>query len=411
MSCELVMQGGWILGGPDEARLTPHFALRELRRRDGSVLVHRELVAALQMLRDRVGAPVRILHPGTPPVGLSALVGSEPQARLRQSARGLVAEGVLAKAHPDGAGLRVRAHPPDRMPPISMGGFLETAFQVSAAFETRGDPFQAVAGNFDGQGISFGPSQANLASGTLATLFASFEREDRVALRACFEVPGSWRRWTAILRASRTEQVAWADERSVPPSRRRLVEPWQSSLQAVGRVPAFRRVMVRQVVRATARRLARELVFLSELAGESVVRLDDLCALWDLVLQQGSLRGVRASLRDWNAEAAGLGLRDLVRLAVVARARAASPRWRADCLSRRLGILARRPMTVRGVHGEARRDNPRFHLLREVEVREAGATELALARVSEEGLERLIAPPAGSGGGDLRRIASMGGSG
>jgi hypothetical protein len=48
--------------------------------------------------------------------------------------------------------------------------WLQTALAITGGFETSGDPFAAVAGDFDGQGLSCGVLQWNIGQGTLQTL-------------------------------------------------------------------------------------------------------------------------------------------------------------------------------------------------------------------------------------------------
>ena len=61
----------------------------------------------------------------------------------------------------------------------------------------------------------------------------------------------------------------------------------------------------------------------------------------------------------------------LVHIAVEERGRTASPEWRADCISRRLGILYREPVTVRESGKTAARQNLRVYLVRDVPVKGA----------------------------------------
>lgn len=68
---------------------------------------------------------------------------------------------------------------------------------------------------------------------------------------------------------------------------------------------------------------------------------------------------------------------ELVGLAVEERGRKASPAWRADCVSRRLGILNGVPHTVDG----RQRANLNFYMLRDVRIE--GARELMSQGVSE----------------------------
>ena len=66
-----------------------------------------------------------------------------------------------------------------QLPPIDLEQALETAFSVTSAFETAGDKFQQVTGNFDGAGLSFGPAQVNFGTGTLVPLFRAFKTRRR----------------------------------------------------------------------------------------------------------------------------------------------------------------------------------------------------------------------------------------
>jgi hypothetical protein len=44
---------GFIVGGQGNRRLTPNFRLKEFKSETGNIRVHRELVSALQMLREQ----------------------------------------------------------------------------------------------------------------------------------------------------------------------------------------------------------------------------------------------------------------------------------------------------------------------------------------------------------------------
>jgi len=82
-------QGGFVTGGEGARRLTPSFRLREFRQPDGTVRVHRELVAGLQLLRDRFGHPLSVRR--TDEDGLGATVAADPAAGLMDAALSLLA--------------------------------------------------------------------------------------------------------------------------------------------------------------------------------------------------------------------------------------------------------------------------------------------------------------------------------
>ena len=112
---------------------------------------------------------------------------------------------------------------------------LTGAFETAAGFPGG---FSHVAGNFDGQGISFGALQWNLGQGTLQPLLAQMEKaqpalfqqvlDDQYAgLKAALELPGPG-------------QLAWAS--SIQDAGHRIAAPWLETFQTLGSNPAFQEV-------------------------------------------------------------------------------------------------------------------------------------------------------------------------
>jgi hypothetical protein len=377
MAWSVEWDGGFVVGGDGQRRLTPSFRLREVTRADGSVRIHRELVSALQMLRDELGGPVKVHDVG--PDGLAALVEAEPAAALAAAGETLVKARVLDATTAEGTALRVRIPDPAALPAVDLEQVLSAAFSVTAGFETSGDRFQQVTGNFDGAGLSFGPAQVNFGTGTLPPLFAAFREADEGALRAAFSDPTDYEEWLQVLERPVAEQISWADGISTGRGKSDVVEPWKGYLQAVGRVPAFRTVMVEHILTKYGRALLREVDYLSGLRPQiEVDHLRCICSLYDLVVQQGSLDKAHEAIE---ARVASEGPADqfaLVRIAVEERAKTANSRFVADCMSRRLGILEGVPRTVE----DTQRANVNFYLLRDVRL--AGASALRTADVSAQ---------------------------
>ncbi len=340
-------EGNFIVGGAAGTKVAPNFRLRELTRKDGTVKVHRELISALQILRDRfaVGISVKAMGPrgdlGTDSIGLFAWVSSGNLGRLAELAEGLKAEGCFQDVRRDDDLLYVNIGDPQSLPPIDPADALQAAVQVTAGFETSGDPFQQVTGNFDGAGLSFGPSQVNFGTGTLGPLFEKLKQSDEQALRSCFGEEQRYDEWQTILSSPRGGQIEWADQRSSGSRKANLVQPWKGCLQAVGRVPAFRRIMTEYAVQKYGRKLATALNWLRELVDIRIDRLCCICSLYDLCTQQGSLNKAHQQIRERVAAQPPDGQVELVRIAVEERGKTANAPWRADCVSRRLGILYR----------------------------------------------------------------------
>jgi hypothetical protein len=360
--------GAFVVGGDGNRRLTPSFRLKEFRRADGGVRVHRELVSALQLLRDRFGRPVTIAR--TDPDGLGALVTAEPHDALMQCAVVVRGRRLFDRVDREGDGVHVRIESDDR-PPIDLAEALETAFSVTAAFETAGDKFQQITGNFDGAGLSFGPAQVNFGSGTLVPLFLAFAAADEPALRACFTDPDDYDDWRRVMELPIPAQVAWANTITAGRGGHDVVEPWKGYFQAVGRVNAFREIMVTSILREYGGRMARAIRALQQLRpGIAIDHLRCLCSLYDLVVQQGSLDKAWPAIEERVRREQPRDQFALTRIAVEERGRKAAPPWQADAISRRLGILNGVPATI----DDRQRANINFYMLRDVRV--AGAAEL-----------------------------------
>lgn len=372
---KLIYDGNYIVGGAENFRVSPNFRLKELRRKNGTVKVHRELVSAIQVLRDLFGeaVSVRSMAPkdglGTGAAGLFAWLGAKDLSGLAGLADSLIAGGIFRDVRHVGDTLYVNIGDPDALPPIGAEDALQTAVQVTAGFETAGDPFQQVTGNFDRAGLSFGPSQFNFASGTLVPLFNKFIEAEDEALRRCFVLERHYDEWIALLGMARDEQVRWADERSKEPRKAELAQPWKGYLMAVGRVQEFRRIMTDHAVEKYGLKLSKALQWLGELVDIRVDRLNCICSLYDLCTQQGSLNRAHSAIRGRVKAELPDGQTELVQIAVEERAKKANPPWRADCLSRRLGILYRQRTPAALGTEKASRDNRNYYLLRDTRIK------------------------------------------
>jgi hypothetical protein len=319
-------RGGFIVGGDDNRRLTPSFRLKEFRKPDGSIRVHRELISGLQLLRDRFAKPLSVKRVEAD--GLAAVVTGEPAAELTASAQALRERRVFESVAPEDGGVSVTIPSPDSLPPIDLEQALETAFSVTAAFETAGDKFQQVTGNFDGAGLSFGPAQVNFGTGTLVPLFRKFKAADESALRACFSDPDDYDEWLRVMDLPIAKQIEWANSVTTGRGGHDVIEPWKGYFRAVGRVEPFRAIMVESILSDYGGRMLRALKKLQAL--KPIVQIDHLrciCSLYDLVVQQGSLdkawdaitarraRGSRGPVRVDSNRGRGTRTRGVVRVA------------------------------------------------------------------------------------------------
>jgi hypothetical protein len=359
----------FVVGGDGNRRLTPSFRLKEFRRPDGTVRVHRELVSALQLLRDRFAKPLSIQR--TDADGLGAVVSGDPLDSLLTCAGAVRDRKLFDRVDREADGVHVRMEGTGGRAAIDLAEALETAFSVTSAFETAGDKFQQVTGNFDGAGMSFGPAQVNFGTGTLVPLFRAFVAADEPALRACFTDEDDYDDWRRVMELSIPDQVGWANTITAGRGGHDVIEPWKGYFQAVGRVNVFREIMVTSILREYGGRMARAIRKLQQLRPDiEIDHLRCMCSLYDLVVQQGSLD------KAWDAIAQRVARENpqdqfaLTHIAVEERGRRAAQQWQADAVSRRLGILKGVPETV----DDRQRANINFYMLRNVRV--VGAAEL-----------------------------------
>lgn len=371
----LQLHDDFIVGGDPNYRLTPNFRLREFIRPNGTVRVHRELVAALQILRERLGGPINI-DPAIPPAalrptvdGLGIMVQVDDRERLQRLAAELIDQGYLGRCQKQANNLFLEIPQPDKIPPIAPELAFECGLQVTAAFETSGDPYQQVTGNFDKAGLSFGPIQCNLKSGTLQELFRRLRGEDEQRLRQCFGNAEDYTTFWGVLDGPRAQAVHWADKLSTGSKKQGFAQPWKGYLQAVGREPVFRDVMLRYAYDKYGKLLMSALAFLRGVSPIAITNLRCLAALYDMGVQQGSMEKAYTAIRHRVTAEQPTDQFALTRIAVEERAKKASRAWRADCLSRRLSILERGPVAVSLDGHRARRDNPRSYLLRDSPVK------------------------------------------
>jgi hypothetical protein len=363
----------YIIGGPARGCVTPDFRLSEYARPDGSLRVHRELVAAVQLVRNDLAQGVSIagvMPRGTTGRGLDgrfAWLKSASLPGLAASAARVARDGWLLRVEPQGDALYVEMPDPDKLPALAAERALDLAIAVTAAFETSGDPHLQVTGNFDGAGLSFGPLQVNLGTGTLQELFRRHAGRDEARLRACFGT--LWPEWQRMLRLpSRVQQVKWGDALSRGPRKAGFDPAWTAALQAVGHDTVFRSEMLRYAYDTYGRKLIVALAWLKGVRPIAIRNFRCLAALYDLCVQQGSLDKAHQAIRRRIEREDPQDAFALTRIAVEERGRSASERWRADCISRRLCILEREPVKVIEAGQTVRRDNPQLYLLRNAPV-------------------------------------------
>lgn len=216
---------------------------------------------------------------------------------------------------------------------------------LTGTFETNQGPpgcFSTVAGNFDGQGISFGACQWNLGQGTLQTMLNQAIQTIPSVVAAAFgdEYP----QLQDMLAQPRAQQLTWAQ--SIQSPKFVLAAPWNAHFAALGSAPEFQAVEVNSAARMYQSGLT--LCKTYQVNSERAAAL-----MFDIMVQNGGISSAVQALimQDHQALDPSLAASDMevARLQSVAnrRAEAANPRWIEDVRTRKL-MIANGAGTVHG---------------------------------------------------------------
>jgi hypothetical protein len=217
---------------------------------------------------------------------------------------------------------------------------------LTGTFETSSLPpgcFGSVAGDFDGQGISYSALQWNLGQGTLQPLLL-----EMIASHA--DVMGrvlgdGFGQLSNVLAMPRSGHLAWA--RSIQTPMHTLVDPWHGRFQTLGQTAEFQTIAVRHAAALFDRALAlcRTLAMTSQRAA---------ALMFDIEVQNGGIAPAVLTLIESDFARLASGDPDVVETAkmrIVANriADTANIRWREDVRVRKLAV-ADGTGVVHGVH-------------------------------------------------------------
>jgi hypothetical protein len=218
---------------------------------------------------------------------------------------------------------------------------------LTGSFETsRGAPdcFSGLAGNFDGQGFSFGALQWNIGQGTLQPMLHLMATNHADVVQSVFG--DGCDVFSKMLALQKADQLQWCHGIQ-DSSGRAVAEPWKSRFFALGQTPEFQAIQLAQ-----AECFHKDAVAMCEHFG--VVTERALALMFDIRVQNGAIASaVEAKIRaDFAAIPAGTDPMEaeVRRLQSIAnrRAEAANPNFVEDVRRRKLTI-ANGEGTVHGV--------------------------------------------------------------
>jgi hypothetical protein len=213
----------------------------------------------------------------------------------------------------------------------------ERCLALTGAFETSsGFPecFAGLAGDFDGEGISFGVLQWNIGEGTLQPLFSQMLQNHPEVMTRIFQEKLS--SFSHMLSLSREQQLAWWIAIQSP-DKADIFEPWRGYLLALGRTSPFQQIQMghSESIYSDALLLAREYDLQTE---RGVALMFDICVQngWIEPTTKAQIEADFARIPD----SAGQLEREVSKMRVIANrvAESSRPEYVEDVRTRKLTI-------------------------------------------------------------------------
>jgi hypothetical protein len=275
-----------------------------------------------------------ILPPAVPEIDRQTVVPPENPALPSNAYMARVAS--MEPSAREGTAISVSATPEE---PLA-----NRVLTLTACFETglpAPDCFGVLAGNFDGQGISFGALQWNIGTGSLQPLLIAMREQYPQAMK---DTLGKlYDELSQMLDRPRAQQMDWAlgiqrTSQKGAAAVWNVATPWKEALFRLGTTPQF----IKLEVSNAAKRYA---IALESCAEWGLDRERGVALMFDINVQNGQVdrNGSGGRIRqDFGTLPASLSEdeRQLRMMEIVARRRAevSSPPWREVVLSRKLTI-------------------------------------------------------------------------
>ncbi|MDG2959674.1 hypothetical protein P7L91_02280, partial [Bisgaard Taxon 10/6] len=237
----------------------------------------------------------------------------------------------------------------------------EIALKVSGAYEGKGG-FANLSDNFDGMGMSWGIIQFNFGQNTLGPLLNKMKAKNITAFNECFSNKDDLTNLNKALSGTVQEQINWAINMQSKNNRSR----WINIFNNLANIKEFQDIQIENSSIYTD--TAINIINWMRVENETLMKhieLRTFVALVDLAVQQGNIKNVKDSIKARCLATPPKTQYEFVKIVVEERGATAKTRWRADCISRRLGILNREVTAYTHSGYNAKRENKNFNLIKD----------------------------------------------
>lgn len=242
----------------------------------------------------------------------------------------------------------------------------EIALLVSSGYEGKSKlDYEALAGNFDGQGMSFGVIQWNFGQGTLGPVLLEMRAADQAKFDGCFGTNMNFQALINSLNAANiSAQMSWASGVIANNN-----SGWKSAFKKIGEVEAFQKIQLNHAAKYNDN-VTSCIKLMRELAPQLMVKIQlrTYCALYDLCVQQNNLSKAEELIRTEFPTANITTQKELLIFVCKKRAEKATTAYRADAFSRRMGIIQGKKYTATMSGNTSTRENTNYGIIVEGDI-------------------------------------------
>lgn len=235
----------------------------------------------------------------------------------------------------------------------------EIAIKVTGAYEGKG--FSELSGNFDKMGMSWGVFQWNFGQGTLAPLLKTMQEVNLYEFNNCFSNKEDLDSLNKALNGSIEEQKEWAINMQQKYNTR-----WKSIFNNLANVKEFQQVQIDYSEKIIG--YAKKIIsWMKKQKPELMkkVELVTFVALVDLAVQQNSINKAIPQITNQLRYKNPTSQKEFLEIVVYERGATANSKYRADAISRRMGIINKKETTITHSDKTATRTNTNFNLIKE----------------------------------------------
>ncbi|GFO62083.1 hypothetical protein M1B72_00925 [Geomonas paludis] len=248
---------------------------------------------------------------------------------------------------------------PKKLAKLSLEQVQVIALEITTYFEGGG--YAALAADNDQQVTSFGLLQWNFGQNTLGPLLRKMYKSAPVSFDNCFCNDDAYKEFkSAIVTNDQAGQVRWARAKLKTDRKE-----WEGAFRKLAQVDEFNKIQAHEAISAFHPAVMQKIKALRALYPREFLDIEvrTYVALYDLSVQQYSLGQVLENINKYFGKRGSKSQNEIMRAVVIERGRTARKQYRADCISRRMGILTAASFQSNESGYDVERKNPKLSLL------------------------------------------------